>query len=719
MARPWYTYVLLFIGILALLVAAGRPMVGSTSTAPGADVGADRRLVVRPGSPLEGAGAKTGDRFEGAETVEVSRTSDDQPGSLRWKRGIPRSGSVQLFRGGKHVSVQVKPAPLRGPFQLAWAALGLLNVCLVSLGLALIWQRPRDSRALLLAMVLLLTPAFSFPREGPLLALVFAAHFFAIFPEPPPKLRRWGVLKIYLPFLLLGFVGVAWQGDGQTRQAAALFDLLALGYALYGVSRAVSRWRGAAEPERPLHGTLVVAAGAMLAAVITGISQRFWVISDQFVPANLLPAAIFGGAVAHLVFRLRALEVRVTARRTLQYLLARWTLGTLFLIPWFLLVWRFGQLSVTNDGPQSGEVVPYLLWIFLTAVLLRRREQVLRNLDRRFFRDIDAARQALIRLAQEIGRNTDPDAVIAALEKGAREALHPAYARVAAVTELPAASAALVIPIGRGEERFGTLQIGPKESGLEYATEERQLLEAAAAQAAMALENARLSAALLERQRNELAERTAGVLAGAEDERRRLAADLHDEVLPELRQIAGDVERLKSEANGQRPELERLEGEVRQTMDSVREVMEALRPSALDMLGLSAALESYIRKGAARCTPPIAVSVRRSGEEPTLSADQSLALYRICQEAINNVLKHSGAAHAGLEVRSDDDGLTLTIWDDGRGLDSAEPQGRGHGLLNMHYRADLVGASVEWSRREGGGTRVEVTLPAPAFRAAV
>lgn len=707
MPRPWYTYVLLFLGILALLVAAFRPMVGATSTAPGALVGPQGRLAVRPGSPLARAGAQTGDRFLGGESTEVAKSGESGPW-VRWKRGIPRSGSVELERNGKRRTVEVRPAPLARPVRLAWMALGLLNVGLVSLGLALIWQRPRDGRALLLAMVLLLTPAFSFPREGPLLALVLAAHFFAIFPQAPPKLSRWGAGRIYLPFLLVGFIGASWQGEGKTKEANGLFDLLALGYALYGLRRVMVRWRDG-ETDRRLCRALLVAAGAMLAAVITGISQRFWIISDQFVPANLLPAGIFGAAVAHLVFRLRALEVRVMARRTLQYLLARWTLGTLFLIPWFLLVWRFGQLSVTKAGIPSGEIVPYLLWMFITALLLRRREGVLRNLDRRFFRDIDAARQALIRLAQEIGGIAEPRAVTAALERGAREALRPAFVRVAPPEEPPGGEAALEIPIGRGEARLGVLLLGPKESGLEYSTEERQLLEAAATQAAMALENARLSAALLERQRTELAERTAGVLAGAEEERRRLAADLHDEVLPELRQIAGDVERLKAGANGLRPELERLEGEVRGTMDSVREVMEALRPSALDMLGLSAALESYVRKGAARCDPPLAVTVRRTGEEPALSAGQSLALYRICQEAINNVLKHSGARHAGLEIRSDGETLTLVIWDDGCGL-PADPGGAGHGLRNIRYRADLIGARVEWTAGEPCGTRFEVGL---------
>jgi signal transduction histidine kinase len=254
------------------------------------------------------------------------------------------------------------------------------------------------------------------------------------------------------------------------------------------------------------------------------------------------------------------------------------------------------------------------------------------------------------------------------------------------------------------------LHLGPKESNQPYSSEERALLEAAAGQAAMEMENLRLSAALLSRQREELTARTAGVLSGAEEERRRLAADLHDQVLPELRQIAGEAARLREGADGLAPDLKRLEGEVRGAMDSVREVMEALRPSALDMLGLGDALEGYLRKAAARRVPPLAVSVRRSGPEPTLTPEQSLALYRIVQEGINNVVKHSGAARAGLEIACQDGTLSLVLWDDGCGLPVEADAGCGHGLGNIRYRADLIGAQVAWTCPPEGGTRLEVTL---------
>ncbi|MFN3653152.1 MAG: sensor histidine kinase [Armatimonadota bacterium] len=715
MRRPWYQYPLLFVGILLLLGALFGPTIGVTSVPPGGVVsGEERVLQVADGSPLARAGARTGDRWVKSEVIAPAAAPAGERSPLGWKNGIPRSGEVELRRNGAGVWLQVQPVPPAWPVRLAWGAAGLLNVALIALGLALIWQRPGDGRALLLGLVLMVAPVFGFPREPRLFALVLLAHFFTIFPDPEAEGRRapgrWRIFfRLYLPFGFFGLIGSGMWDEGRIDAAAALFDTMALGYALYGLGQVLLRWRRAAPEARPVIRTLTVAAGATVAAVIAGIFQRLWVISDQFVPVNLLPALLFSGAMAHLVFRLRALEVRLVARHTLRYLLARWTLGTLFLIPGFVLVWRMGQLSVTHQPVRPGEVVFYLFWMFLVALLLAKRMEVLRNVDRRFFRDVEARRQALIRLAQDLGGEREAAGVMQRLEAGVRQALRPEWLTFA-LPDLPAADGALPIPVRRGEAVLGYLRLGPKESGEAYSPEERELLEAAAVQAAVALENARLNGELLARQRVELAARTSGVLSGAEEERRRLAADLHDQVLPGLRQMAADVERLRERSNGQAPDLARLEGEIRESMDSVREVMEALRPSALDMLGLSAALESYLRRGAARQEPPLTVSVRRTGEEPELSPEQSLGLFRICQEAINNVLKHSGARKAGLEVRSEPGRLTLCLWDDGRGFDPETARGAGRGLENMRYRADLIDARVTWSPREEGGTRVEVTV---------
>ncbi len=791
MARPWYAYPLLCCGWIALLLAFFRPMIGATSTAPGAFVaGAEGRLGVRPGGPLSQAGLEHGDYFLSAETVVAPAPGDDGWPWLAWKNGIPRSGEVRFRRGKEERTLQVRPAPPSLPVRFGWWLVGVLNAGLCVLALLLVWQRARDGSAVLLALVLMTAPVFSFPREPRLLALVLAGHFFAVFPSPagntpPPgnRFRRFmRSARLYVPFVIFGFLGSAVWDGGNPKGGRAIFDLLALGYAAWGVLQVLRRSRQFGTDAAPLYQTLLLASGAIFAATLIGIVQPVWQVGDQFVPANLLPAALFSLAVARLVFQLRALEVRLMARQTMQYLLARWTLGTLFLIPGFLLVWRLGQHSVSSSM-RPGDVVGYLLWMALAALLLRRRTTVLGNLDRRFFRDVEARRLALLRLAHDIGELAHEAAIWEQLHGGLTRVLQPADLRVDP-GEGAGGTAELAIPFRRRGRSYGTLLLGRKADDQSYTQEERELLEAVCVQTAAALENARLSAALLARQRAELAVRSAGVLAGQEEERRRLAADLHDEVLPELRQIAVQVERLRSCTPGPAPELAGLEQDLRGAMDSVREVMEALRPSALDMLGLSDALESYLRRSCARAEPPLTPSVRRQGPEPVLPAGPSLALYRICQEAINNAVRHARAARVGLEIETTDTEVQVAVWDDGRGLHPAPPAGGlpgtpafspvpapppppptqqvhawktppgapasppgpapardeppclppslpnppppaeaepaaspvaagtgGHGLSNIRYRADLIGAHVRWEPRSGGGTRFLVRLP--------
>jgi signal transduction histidine kinase len=703
MRRPWYSYILVTIGILAVLWAFFRPPSSVGGSGPGAVVRGPRKRVTRvwAGSALAAAGLRPGDLFLSADTIRRS----DFGGELIWK-GDPLAGKVQIQRLGYQLEIYVYPVRPALGVRLVWIVLKLLNLALVALALALFWQRPRDGRAVLLGLTLLAAPVFAAAPGARLWALALSAHFFAVFPTGTDATRRRRVLGIYGGCFLAVLVG----GILSEHLAGLLvYHAAALALAGYSMVRVQSRWQELGPEGAPVVRTLTWAAGAILGAVLLGLLQLPWETTSASPLATLIPAAVFSAAVGHLVFRVRALEVEVMAHRTIQYLLARWTLGALFLIPGFLLVYTIGVQNGAHQSGGSAAIPAYIVWMIVMGLLLASRTRVLRNLDRRFFRDIEEARQTLIRLAQELAGLPTWESVFQALERGVTVALHP---RILAFGTTPNAPAGTVmsIPIQRGSAVYGFMHLGPKETGTEYSAEERSLLEAAGVQAAMALENVRLSAALLEQQRTELTARTAGVLAGAEEERRRLAGDLHDQVLPELRQIAGEFERLKSHANGMEPDLDRLEGEVRATMDSVREVMEALRPSALDMLGLGYALESYFRKGAERRRPPLTVSVRHIGPETELTPEQSLGLYRICQEAINNVLKHSGADRAGLEVAHSRDELRLSVWDNGRGLDPRQAESQGYGLSNIRYRADLIGAKVEWSTLDEGGTRFDVRL---------
>lgn len=714
MSRPLYTYFLVFLGVVALLGALFRPAIGVASIEPGGALNAAGVLMVQPGGPLDRAGARTGDLWISAESIAAQGPAGDESRPIVWKGGIPRGGEVRLRRGTAPLVVTLQPEPPVWPLRLAWSLLGLLNAALVALAIALFWQHPRDGRAVLMGLMLLLAPVFAFPGEPRLFAAALSAHFFLVMtrPDAPGRRARFvRALLLYLPFAALGLLGSAlWEG-GNPESGAMLFDLTAAGYALFGLLRVGRRLRTERGDERAVMKALFFAAAAVLMAVAVGAWRPLWLLGEQPVPLNLAPALIFAAALAHLVFRLRTLEVRLAARRTLQYFLTRWTLGGLFLIPLFLLVFHLGQLSGSGRQAEGGAVLVYLFWMFVAALLLARRAAVLQGLDRRFFRDERQVRESLAGLAADLAEMTSEREILTRLEEGVRGSLQAERVEFTEPGSEPAPAPLLSLRIQRGERLIGELHLGARATGLSYSSEETSLLHAVAASAATALENARLSAELLRRQRAELESRSAGLLAGAEEERRRLAADLHDQVLPELRQILVQVERASERTNGQTPEMQRVAEDLRGAMDSVRDVMEALRPSALDMLGLSAAVESYFRRLAGRTDPALTIIVRREGDEPELDPGAALELYRICQEAINNVIRHSGASRAGFTAQYAPDRLRLDVWDDGAGMDAGGEAPAGRGVQNIRYRAQLIEARVVWSAREGGGTSVEIDCP--------
>jgi signal transduction histidine kinase len=200
-----------------------------------------------------------------------------------------------------------------------------------------------------------------------------------------------------------------------------------------------------------------------------------------------------------------------------------------------------------------------------------------------------------------------------------------------------------------------------------------------------------------------------------EEERRRLRRDLHDGLGPALAAIAvrSDAARPAVEEDPEvaREALEQIGAEARAALADVRRLVHDLRPPALDELGLARALAGQ----AQRFAPAVRVEVDAPDLGP-LPAAVEVAAYRIVGEALANVVRHSGAATAGVRVRrgtgEDGDVLEVEVVDDGRGL---EPdRNAGVGLASMRERAAELGGSCEIAARPEGGTRVRARLPLPA-----
>jgi two-component system sensor histidine kinase DegS len=205
-----------------------------------------------------------------------------------------------------------------------------------------------------------------------------------------------------------------------------------------------------------------------------------------------------------------------------------------------------------------------------------------------------------------------------------------------------------------------------------------------------------------------------GYLASLEEERRRLARDIHDgpaQVLANAHLELQYCERLLDRDPGAlRQEFAVLQKCLREGLAEVRRLIFDLRPPALVELGLAAALRHYLADFEARTGLETMLSV---GGEERLNPAQEAAAFRIVQEALQNVRRHARASRVEVQLETGPEAWRILVHDDGVGFDPAQgTEGRRTlGLTSMRERAQAVGASLEVSSAPGNGTTVALTLP--------
>ena len=262
----------------------------------------------------------------------------------------------------------------------------------------------------------------------------------------------------------------------------------------------------------------------------------------------------------------------------------------------------------------------------------------------------------------------------------------------------------------------GLWSVGARSDGDELSTTDRRILRTLAHQAEIALGNV-LLVETLRRRLNEIREAQHQLLRSREDERARLARDLHDGPIQSLVGLNMQLGLLLNSSAQDTPlteELSAMRSEMRGLLTELRQVCAELRPPMLDTLGLGAAIRALAEEWSAQNHIAISFDLLPDVALRSLSSHVSVNLYRVVQEALANVARHAQARRVVIRMEQQSDGSTLTIQDDGRSFAIPtilhELTDQGHfGLVGMQERVNAIGGTLMLESVPGQGTIVSVT----------
>ena len=221
----------------------------------------------------------------------------------------------------------------------------------------------------------------------------------------------------------------------------------------------------------------------------------------------------------------------------------------------------------------------------------------------------------------------------------------------------------------------------------------------------------------LSRELNNMAAQLEGLIQARQElatleTRNRFARDLHDSVKQQVFatsfQVAAARALMEEDTEAAEEHLAQAEELARQAQRELNVLIGELRPAALEGKGLSSALRDYAEDWSRRAEIPAEIHIRGEREAPL---EVEHALFRVAQEALANVAKHSGAGSVEVDLIYTSDSLTLRVTDDGRGFDPEKNPGEGFGLQSMHERLEKLGGRVEVESAPGKGTRVTCVCP--------
>ncbi len=288
--------------------------------------------------------------------------------------------------------------------------------------------------------------------------------------------------------------------------------------------------------------------------------------------------------------------------------------------------------------------------------------------------------------------------------------------------DLNALDAELLFPLRSKGKLVGILGVGRKRTKALYSQDEMDLLMTMATEAAIAIENAGILDNL-KRQQLRVAQLLAETVQAQEEERKRVSVELHDSVAQWLVGASYTIQsipHLLPEANGEqaRRELAEIEKTIDQSIRELRRVMSDLHPPALEELGLVNALRQIVEKLG---RDGITAHFQIQGVPPSLPPSIEISIYRIVQEALSNIRKHSGATEVEAWLEFGPESISVEVHDNGKGFDlpktvASEVAVHHMGLMGMKQRAETFGGTLRIDTGPGKGTTISLTVPTDELR---
>lgn len=192
-----------------------------------------------------------------------------------------------------------------------------------------------------------------------------------------------------------------------------------------------------------------------------------------------------------------------------------------------------------------------------------------------------------------------------------------------------------------------------------------------------------------------------------EDEARRIAQELHDELGQQLTVLRMELENLRRKVGSNRS-IDDMCETINDAIQSVRRISSELRPGVLDRLGLTAALEWLLRELERRAS--IRTELHATNVSENIGSETATTLFRVTQEAMTNVIRHSGASSVRVDLQQEEDRITLRIRDDGKGFEAGNVARTSLGLVGMRERVRRLGGSLEILSAPGAGTELIATV---------